>query len=70
MQNNDNINLTQELGKTALDMVSDLTPITVKEAKEVLGIATQYESDEEVAMAVLDFTAIARAFFRTVPKFN
>lgn len=70
MQTNDNTNLRQELGKTALDMVADLTPITVKEAKAVLGKAAQYHSDEAVATAILDFTAIARAFFRTVPKFN
>lgn len=69
MQKDNNTKLAQELGRVALDTVGELTPISLKEAKGVLGKSIQYESDEAVATAVLDFTAIARAFFRTVPKF-
>lgn len=70
MGNNDKQNINQALAKTAINVVSDLTPISVKEAKSVLGDAVQYASDEAVASAILDFTAIARAYLRTVPKYK
>jgi hypothetical protein len=69
MRNNDNTNLNQEIGRIALDAVGELTPITIKEARKVLGEYIEYTSDEAVATAILDFTAIARAYFRTVPKY-
>lgn len=61
--------LNQEL-TTALDMTGELTPITVKEARTVLGKSLQYKSNESLAMAILDFTAIARAYFRNIPKYQ
>lgn len=50
----------------ALNDVSELTPISVDEAKKVVGKSSQYSSGETLAAAVLDFTAIARAYFRNV----
>lgn len=61
-------NINQELGRIALDVAGELTPVTVKEAKQVLGEFSQYKSSESLAMAILDFTAIARAYFRNIPK--
>lgn len=61
-------NINQELGRIALDTAGELTPITVKEAKKVLGESSQYQSSESLATAILDFTAIARAYFRNIPK--
>lgn len=49
-----------------LNDVSELTPISVDEAKKVVGKSSQYSSGESLAVAVLDFTAIARAYFRNV----
>lgn len=68
MLTDNNAELSRELGRVTLDMVGELTPITVKEAKNVLGKSSDYKSDEEFASAILDFTAIARSFIRTVPK--
>lgn len=63
-------NINQELGRIALDTAGELTPITVKEAKKVLGESSQYQSSESLATAILDFTAIARAYFRNIPKYQ
>ncbi|HSE29203.1 MAG TPA: hypothetical protein VLA77_01300 [Candidatus Saccharimonadales bacterium] len=54
----------------SLDSVSELTPISVDEAKKVIGKTSQYSSGESLAVAVLDFTAIARAFLRNVSQFE
>ncbi len=54
----------------ALNTTGELTPITVKEARKVLGQSTEYSSGETVAMAILDFTAITRAYLRNIPKFK
>jgi len=54
----------------ALNDVSELTPISVDEAKKVVGKSSQYSSGESLAIAVLDFTAIARAYLRNIPKFE
>lgn len=59
----------QEL-REALNITGELTPITVKEARKVLGQSSDYSSGEALAMAVLDFTAIARAYLRNIPKFE
>lgn len=59
----------QEL-REALNITGELTPITVKEARKVLGQSSDYSSGESLAMAVLDFTAIARAYLRNIPKFE
>ena len=59
----------QELNE-ALNTAGELTPITVKEARKVLGQSSEYSSGETLAMAVLDFTAIARAYLRNIPKFE
>ena len=53
-----------------LDTVGELTPISVDEAKKVVGKSSQYSSGESLAIAVLDFTAIARAYLRNIPKFE
>ena len=50
--------------------VDELTPLSVKEAKKVIGGSAQYSSSESIAMAVLDFTAIARAHLRSLPRIN
>lgn len=68
MQNN-GTKINHELGRIALDEVGELTPITVKEARKVIGQSSKYSSGETLAMAVLDFTAIARAYLRNIPKF-
>lgn len=52
------------------DLVGELTPISVDEAKKVVGKTSQYSSGESLATAVLDFTAIARAYLRNIPKFE
>lgn len=52
------------------DLAGELTPISVDEAKKVLGKSSQYSSGESLATAVLDFTAIARAYLRNIPKFE
>lgn len=67
---NDNTKLNHGLGSTALDMVGNLTPISLKEARSVMGDSASDMSDESVLTAVLDFTAIARAHIRNVPKYN
>lgn len=59
----------QELSE-ALITTGELTPITIKEARKVLGQSSEYSSGEALAMAVLDFTAIARAYLRNIPKFE
>ena len=59
-----------ETGTLALDMTSELTPISIDEAKKVVGKTSQYSSGESLAIAVLDFTAIARAYLRNIPKFE
>ena len=52
------------------DLVGELTPISVDEAKKVVGKSSQYSSGESLATAVLDFTAIARAYLRNIPKYE
>lgn len=64
------VNISQEPGKITLDMVGELTPISIKEAKKVVGESSQYTSSESLATAILDFTAIARAYFRNIPKYQ
>jgi len=54
----------------ASEIASELTPISIKEAREVIGQPLQYESNEAIARAILDFTAIARSFFRNIPKYQ
>lgn len=49
---------------------SELTPLSLEEVKQVIGKSSQYSSGESIAMAVLDFTAIARAYLRNIPKIN
>lgn len=56
------------LGELALDDVSELTPISVDEAKKVIGKSSTYASGESLAIAVLDFTAIARAYLRNLSQ--
>lgn len=51
------------------EMANELTPISVKEAESVIGKSSQYKTSEAVANAILDFTAIARAYFRNIPKY-
>ena len=58
------------LSELAFNDVSELTPISVDEAKKVVCKSSQYSSGESLAMAVLDFTAIARAYLRNIPKFE
>jgi hypothetical protein len=57
-------------GEFTLDIVGELTPISVDEAKKLVGKSSQYSSGESLAVAVLDFTAIARAYLRNIPKFE
>lgn len=59
-----------ETGEITLDTVGELTPISVNEAKKIVGKSSQYSSGESLATAVLDFTAIARAYLRNIPKFE
>lgn len=61
--------INQELQGT-LNTAGELTPITINEARKVLGQSSEYSSGETLAMAVLDFTAIARAYLRNIPKFE
>lgn len=56
--------------ESSLMNAGELTPITIKEAKAVLGKTSEYSSGETLAIAVLDFTAIARAYLRHLPKIN
>lgn len=56
--------------KFTFDIASELTPISVDEAKKIVGKSSQYSSSESLAIAVLDFTAIARAYLRNIPKFE
>ncbi len=61
---------TLESSVILTDLAGELTPISVDEAKKVLGKSSQYSSGESLATAVLDFTAIARAYLRNIPKFE
>lgn len=61
---------TPEGGVIMTDLVGELTPISVDEARKVIGKTSQYSSGESLAAAVLDFTAIARAYLRNIPKFE
>lgn len=65
---NDKIKITQGLGRVALEMTGDLTPISLKEARKVMGDSGKHLSDESVLTSILDLTAIARAHIRTVPN--
>jgi hypothetical protein len=51
-------------------MVGDLTPISLKEARGIMGDGAKDMSDASILTAILDFTAIARAHIRSVPKYN
>ena len=57
-------------GEVVGSIASELTPISVGEAKKVIGSTSQYSTGESLAIAVLDFTAIARAYIRTVSKYS
>lgn len=57
-----------ESDKFTFDIASELTPISIEEAKKIVGKSSQYSTGESLAAAVLDFTAIARAYFRNIPK--
>lgn len=59
-----------ESDKFTFDIASELTPISVNEAKKIVGKTSKYSSGEALATAVLDFTAIARAYLRNIPKFE
>lgn len=61
---------TLESDVLTTDLVSELTPISVKEAEKIIGKSLQYSSGESLATAVLDFTAIARSYLRNVSKFK
>ena len=61
---------TPDGGVIMTDLVGELTPISVDEAKKVVGKSSQYSSGESLATAVLDFTAIARAYLRNIPKYD
>ena len=61
---------TPEGGVIMTDLVGELTPISVDEARKVVGKSSQYSSGESLATAVLDFTAIARAYLRNIPKYD
>lgn len=61
---------TPEGGVIMTDLVGELTPISVDEAKKVVGKSSQYSSGESLATAVLDFTAITRAYLRNIPKYD
>lgn len=65
-----NINNNQAGTGNPLDLADELTPISVKEAEKVLGKSSQYSTSESLASAILDFTAIARAYFRNIPKYK
>lgn len=65
-----NINNNQAGTGNPLDLADELTPISVKEAEKVLGKSSQYSTSESLASAILDFTAIARAYFRNIPKYQ
>lgn len=62
--------MEQKQGLTygVLDTTGELTPITTKEAEKVVGQSSQYSSGESLASAVLDLTAIARAYLRNIAK--
>ena len=57
-----------ESDKFTFDIASELTPISIEEAKKIVGKSSQYSTGESLAAAVLDFTAIARAYLRNIPK--
>lgn len=59
-----------EVGSITVELAGELTPISVDEARKVIGKESRYSSGEALAMAVLDFTAIARAYLRTVSRFE
>lgn len=59
-----------EGGIITAELAGELTPISVDEARKVIGRESRYSSGEALAMAVLDFTAIARAYLRNIPKFE
>lgn len=61
--------LTNKLEANLMN-AGELTPISVKEARKVLGEASGYSSGESLAVAVLDFTAIARSYLRNLSKIN
>jgi hypothetical protein len=49
------------------DNENDLTPLPLEEAMRIVGISSHYSSNESLSLAVLDFTAIARAYLRKLP---
>lgn len=71
MNDNSNKNIEMTMGKNnAMELTSELTPISLKEAQKVVGESTEYKTTESLARAILDFTAIARAYVRNVPKYQ
>lgn len=68
---NDSNNIKIVVGEnSAMELTSELTPISLKEAQKIIGKSSQYATTESLARAILDFTAIARAYIRTVPKYQ
>lgn len=47
---------------------SDVTRVSIAEARRIMGKASDVMSDETVQKAIYDLTAIARAYIQSVPK--
>lgn len=65
-----NTNPTKSHADLPIDMVGELTPISLREARKLVGESGRDMSDESLLSAILDLTAIARAYIRKVPNYS
>lgn len=52
-----------------LNAVGELAPISVREAKRIIGDSIGGLTNEDVQIMIFDLTAIARSYIRSVPKY-
>lgn len=50
------------------DMVGDFAPMSIKEARKMLGPDYKSKSDEDIAKLILELTIVARTYIRGVLK--
>lgn len=52
-----------------LNAVGELAPISIREAKRIIGDSIGELTDEDIQSMIFDLTAIARSYIRSVPKY-
>ena len=52
----------------AASVIGDFAPMSIKEARKVLGPDYKSKSDEDIAKLILELTVVARTYIRGVLK--